>query len=563
MKRNWELEELIDTFTIMPNEMDLLGNKTGETRLGFMVLLKFFQVEARFPSTKNEIPRDVVKYIAKQLQLIGVPFQNYDINSRAHYYHKEQIRNFLGFREITADDGNQLTEWLSKYVFYHDANIDSLKLEAYKRLRELHIEPPTSERIDRIARAAINIYEDQFFKETNGKLSRESIDKMNNLLNELTFYEENEINYDNDENTISFGDLRSDPGRIGLESFLKEISKLKTIQQINLPDNLFSNISQKILKKYKHQIVTEDLTEIRRHPELVRNTLLAIFFWLRYREITDNLIELLIQIIHRIGIRAENKVEKELLNDFKKVNGKNHILQKMVDVAVNYPEGIIKDVLYPVVSEKILKALVKEFKSSGTHYNQRVYTIMRASYGNHYRRMVPELLNILEFRSNNDVHKPVINALELIKEYTSVSSRYFNNENEVPIDGVIKSAVKPMVMELDDKGLERINRINYEIVVLQALRDKLRCKEIWVTCANKYRNPDEDLPADFEERREENYKALNKPLNAEEFISGIKQGMYKALLKLDSGMPTNSKVRLSGKNNGYITLSPSEAQLNL
>ncbi len=174
--------------------------------------------------------------------------------------------------------------------------------------------------------------------------------------------------------------------------------------------------------------------------------------------------------------------------------------------------------------------------------------------------MVPELLNILEFRSNNDVHKPVINALELIKEYTSVSSRYFNNENEVPIDGVIKSAVKPMVMELDDKGLERINRINYEIVVLQALRDKLRCKEIWVTCANKYRNPDEDLPADFEERREENYKALNKPLNAEEFISGIKQGMYKALLKLDSGMPTNSKVRLSGKNNGYITLSPSEAQ---
>ncbi len=212
MKRNWELEELIDTFTIMPNEMDLLGNKTGETRLGFMVLLKFFQGEARFPSTKNEIPRDVVKYIAKQLQLIGVPFQNYDINSRAHYYHKEQIRNFLGFREITADDGNQLTEWLSKYVFYHDANIDSLKLEAYKRLRELHIEPPTSERIDRIARAAINIYEDQFFKETNGKLSRESIDKMNNLLNELTFYEENEINYDNDENTISFGDLRSDPG---------------------------------------------------------------------------------------------------------------------------------------------------------------------------------------------------------------------------------------------------------------------------------------------------------------------------------------------------------------
>jgi hypothetical protein len=174
--------------------------------------------------------------------------------------------------------------------------------------------------------------------------------------------------------------------------------------------------------------------------------------------------------------------------------------------------------------------------------------------------MVPELLNILEFRSNNDVHRPVINALELIKRYTSVSSRYFNYEKEIPIDGVIKPTVKPMVMELDDKGFERINRINYEIIVLQALRDKLRCKEIWVTCANKYRNPDEDLPADFEERREENYKALNKPLNSEEFISGLKQDMNNALLKLDEGMPSNPKVRLSGKNNGWITLSPFEAQ---
>jgi len=33
MKRNWELDDLIEHFTIMPNEMELLGNKAGETRL--------------------------------------------------------------------------------------------------------------------------------------------------------------------------------------------------------------------------------------------------------------------------------------------------------------------------------------------------------------------------------------------------------------------------------------------------------------------------------------------------------------------------------------------------
>ena len=59
-----------------------------------------------------------------------------------------------------------------------------------------------------------------------------------------------------------------------------------------------------------------------------------------------------------------------------------------------------------------------------------------------------------------------------------------------------------MVIEEDVQGRERINRIIYEICVLEALRDKLRCKEIRVMAADKFRNPDEDLPAGFEDKRE-------------------------------------------------------------
>lgn len=121
--------------------------------------------------------------------------------------------------------------------------------------------------------------------------------------------------------------------------------------------------------------------------------------------------------------------------------------------------------------------------------------------------------------------------------------------------------MKDAVIEKDDNGQERINRMNYEIVALQTLREKLRCKEIWVIGANRYRNPDEDLPTDFEKRREEHYKSLKQPLDSEEFITNIKQAMYNGLTKLDSGMPKNNKVSLSMKNNkGWITVSPSDPQ---
>jgi len=37
-------------------DWDLLANKTGATRLGFSVLLKFFEVDGRFPEYAAEVP---------------------------------------------------------------------------------------------------------------------------------------------------------------------------------------------------------------------------------------------------------------------------------------------------------------------------------------------------------------------------------------------------------------------------------------------------------------------------------------------------------------------------
>ncbi len=114
---------------------------------------------------------------------------------------------------------------------------------------------------------------------------------------------------------------------------------------------------------------------------------------------------LLIQIIHRIGRRAERRIDKELVNDFKEVSGKTNLLFRIAEVAVESPSGVIEKVIYPVVSQKTLHNLVAEYKATGTAYRQRVHTVMRASFASHYRRMIPQLLEVLEFRSNNEIHR--------------------------------------------------------------------------------------------------------------------------------------------------------------
>jgi Domain of unknown function (DUF4158) len=57
MKRQWDIEELIEHFTLVEEDKTFLENKTGATLLGCALLLKCFEYEAFFPSAKYEIPR--------------------------------------------------------------------------------------------------------------------------------------------------------------------------------------------------------------------------------------------------------------------------------------------------------------------------------------------------------------------------------------------------------------------------------------------------------------------------------------------------------------------------
>lgn len=47
--------------------------------------------------------------------------------------------------------------------------------------------------------------------------------------------------------------------------------------------------------------------------------------------------------------------------------------------------------------------------------------------------------------------------------------------------------------------------------MFQALRDRLRCTEIWVIGADHWRDPAEDLPAKFDNHRLEHYARLRQP----------------------------------------------------
>ena len=572
MKRQWTTEELEADFTLHPTELDLIGDsKTDHSLLGFAVLLKYFQYEGRFPSQKQDIPSGVIVHLAQQLGIVSEKIIPYDWEGRMIKTHCAAIRSFLGYRETTQHDDDTLVSWLCQEVLTDQRQEEAVLAAAYTHYKRLHIEPPTPDRLHRLLHTALHQFDEQFCASASSQLTQETRERLDALLvtrlpeehqpssPEQSPQEESTMYAPAQHSRSAWQQLKQDAGHMTVEHVLEEIAKLECIEQLGLPATLFAHASSKLLEHYRQRVAVEDLSEIRRHPDALRWTLLAAYCWRRRQEIIDTLVDLLIDMAHHLSTKAERRVEQAFVRVVKKVSGKTNLLFRLAEAAVDKPDGTIREVVFPVVSEQTLRDLVKEYKSTGTAYQQKVQKLMRSSYSKHYRRMIPAILKHLEFCSNNELHRPIVRALELLKKYVDAPSAqvHFAPTEDIPLDEVVPGTWRSTVVKKDTvKKTEQVNRINYELCVLQTLRDKVRSKEVWVKDANRFRNPDDDLPKDFETKRSAYYEALHQPQDVDTFIQRLQRDMTAALSKLNRSLPNNPQVQLLPKQGGWISLSP-------
>ncbi len=318
MKQEWAPQELVDHWMLTDTEMILINKYHADSnRLGCALLLKYFQLEGKFPQRKQDIPRVIVEYVSHLLKLDITLFDNYKWEKGTIDRHRSQIRIFLGIRIGTVADANTVLSWLeTQSQSLEEHNFDRLKEVVYERYKELRIEPPETKRIERLIHSAVRTADERLHKKILERLTLETQEKLETLLNEGSPFVTSSLLFN----------LKSEAGAATLENVLSEITKLECIRALSLPPGLFSDVSRKLILWCKQRIAVEDLSEIRRHPAPVRYTLLSAFCYQREQEITDTLIELLITLIHKIGARAKRIVEKEFIRDIRRVHGKNKLL---------------------------------------------------------------------------------------------------------------------------------------------------------------------------------------------------------------------------------------------
>lgn len=202
---------------------------------------------------------------------------------------RTEIRARFGFREATVADAEMLTTWLRDHVAAEaGGQIEPLIERMEARCRELAIEPPSADRVERITRAALRAHEDRFHTDICARLSPAIRARLDELLGSA---ESESINGGAPAVLLT---LRGSPGRPSLASMQEELAKLKLIRGIDLPIDLFDHASTRDLERCRRRVAVEAPYELRRHPDAARITWLAALTYSRARGLTDNLVDLLI-----------------------------------------------------------------------------------------------------------------------------------------------------------------------------------------------------------------------------------------------------------------------------
>jgi TnpA family transposase len=546
-------------YDLSDDELILAKTKnTDKNKLGFAVLLKYFQLESRYPKHFKFVDPLMLNTIANQLNILPSMINRFDWEGRSTERFRQEIREFLGCRKVTINDIHDFKAWLFKNVFPNAIKRSQRIEHAYTYFRENKIEPFTSKELEKHIGSAHREFEQQLFQSIYDKLDEKTKLLMDELLSDDAESDDDEIN---DASEIKFKHFKIDIPGAKLKNVFRAIQKIDCLTRLNLPADVLSGLSEKLIKKYYQRIMAERPSGMREHKPHVRYATFSIFCYFRSQLLIDSLADLFMKLTHQLQTKSESFVDKKILSEVKCVDGKFDILYKLSVSASENPMGVIQDIIYPQVGQDILKNLAKELYFRGKWYQTQVHMKMHSLYSHASRKMLLALLDAFTLKTNLKASMPLMEGIHIIKKYRDLQHEFYPDDVNIPIKNVVPNEWMDLVVIDSENGTRKINRVNYELSIFQELKKQLNCKMIWIEGAYRYRNPDHDLPKDFDEKRDHYYGLLGLPLSAKEFIAPRKKELHDNLTLLNENIPYNEKVEIINKDgSGHIKISPYDPQ---
>ena len=173
--------ELIEHWTLVGRETDLVSANYLDTRLTFALLLKFYGRHGQFPRSRGELHPDAVEFMARSLKADPASVAAYDWSGRTIERHRGQIRRHFGFR-VCGEEEAKLAEFLAGDFAQRERRYEVVREQFLGECRARELEPPTADQVDRYVRTALFQWARLLSGRITGRLSGQNIARIRALV---------------------------------------------------------------------------------------------------------------------------------------------------------------------------------------------------------------------------------------------------------------------------------------------------------------------------------------------------------------------------------------------
>ncbi|ANP91666.1 hypothetical protein BA011_36920 (plasmid) [Rhizobium leguminosarum] len=232
----------------------------------------------------------------------------YDFFGRTARRHCAEILQHLGFRRLKRTDREELTSWIAGELCPTGQSVGAMLEQVFLWCRDRCIYGPSPKELERLVLSRRQHYLDSCLTGTGDRLSGSTVALM-------------EASIADADGMTGFNTMRGDAGQASLDNILGITEKLAFIQTLALPGDILTTTGKAWVEQIVRRVAGEKAWEMRRHPSAKQIGLYAIYLSSRQAQLTDAMVDLLIETVHKIGTRSKRKVVGDIAKDIERVNG--------------------------------------------------------------------------------------------------------------------------------------------------------------------------------------------------------------------------------------------------
>lgn len=492
-------DDLIRFFTLDEADLRATRKLRGDTnRLGFTLQLCALRFLGFSPDDLLKPPKDVLAYLAKQLDVPAAAFKSYGSRIQTRTEHFLLAQTQLGFRKASPLDLMSLEAWLLERALEHDKSSLLFAFAADKLLKDKIVRPGVT-RLERVVASVRQQAQSVIFTRLAPLLTDERRAWLNEILEpgpEL-----------GGRTPLTW--LQKEPSSNRAPQISDALAKVRFLRAAGVQHWDLGAVNPNRLKSLA-QIGNDAKNQyLKRTPTERRYPILLAFLRQALWNHTDDAVEMFDQHLWDAHGDAEEELAAFHLKAMRSINEKLKVFRELGRIILNptITDAAVRQVSFEIITPDRLSKHLDEAEHLIRPDKDEVVDFFGRKYGS-LRRFTKDFMATLEFRSHRS-QDPLLEAVALLRHLDAVGQR--NIPNDAP-----KSFIPAAWLDYAWQGSRLIRRY-YELATLWVLRGELRAGNVFVGHSRRYADPESYLipRAEWPSRRSEVVQLTGTPMKAE------------------------------------------------